>query len=92
MYINKIPIDCIQLFRNALNELFKEKQYNEKVSIIKNKSWNKKGEQDIKQLYLDDGLHLNNNGYTLLDSVIVESIVRLTTINKRTCNEDQILM
>ena len=78
MFLNKTPMDCKQQFRDALDELIRKKGYQDKVSIIRYKSWNNDYPNDIKQLYLDDGLHLNEHGYARLDSVIAEEIINPT--------------
>ncbi len=76
MFINGTHLDCKQSFRNALNKLIKEKKYKDKVSIIPYKSWNKNYEQDLKEYYNEDQMHLNEKGYTLLDSTIEASIIQ----------------
>ena len=81
MYINKISIDCKQKFRDALDELIYEKGYQKKVSVIRYQSWNNDYEKNLRLLYLDDGLHLNEHGYAKLDSVIAQEII--TTIKMR---------
>ena len=75
MFINNTPLDCKQKFRDALDELIREKEYQNKVSIIRYKSWNNDYHQDLNLLYLDDGLHLNKHGYVKLDSIIAKEIV-----------------
>lgn len=74
MFINGTSFDCKQDFRNALNELIKEKGYQNKVSIIRYKLWNKNYENDLIYLYTTDQMHLNEDGYALLDSIIAEEI------------------
>lgn len=70
MLINHTPVDCKQLFRDALDELVQEQGYVKQVNIVRYKTWNNDYELDQKMLYLDDGLHLNHRGYERLDSVI----------------------
>lgn len=74
MLVNSTSLDCKQNFRNALDELINEKGYKDKVSIIRYKSWNKDYENDQKRLYLHDGMHLNETGYEVLDSMIAKTI------------------
>jgi len=76
IFINNTPIDCKQQFRDAFHELIREKEYQDKVSIIRYNSWNNDYLNDLKQLYLDDGLHLNEQGYARLDSVIAKEIIK----------------
>ena len=75
MTINKVPVDCKQIYRDALDDLIRKNGYQEKVSIIRYKSWNNTYEKDLKMLYLIDGIHLNNYGNTVLDSVIAKEII-----------------
>lgn len=77
MLMTRSPIDSKQLFRDALDELIREKGYKDIVSVIRYKSWNNDYSNDQNQLYLDDGLHLNKQGYTKLDSVIAKTIILL---------------
>lgn len=74
MLINGTDLDCKQQFRNALDELVQEKGYQEKISIIRYDSWNKCYENDIKELYIENQMHLNEKGYSVLDSVICKEI------------------
>ncbi len=74
MFVNRTDIDCKQVFRNALDELIQEKDYQDKISIIRYKSWNKDYEKDLNKIYIDDHMHLNEKGYALLDSIIAKEI------------------
>lgn len=76
MFINNTPMDCKQLFRDALYELVGKNRYQDKVSIIRYKSWNNDYHYDQEHLYLKDGLHLSEHGYTILDSVIANEILK----------------
>lgn len=76
MTINKVPVDCKQIYRDALDELILNNGYQEKVSIIRYKSWNNDYEKDQKILYLIDGIHLNEYGNAVLDSFIAKEIIR----------------
>ena len=75
MTINGCQLDCKQMLRDALNELIKEKGYNNRVSIIRYKAWNANGDKDLKDLYVSDGMHLNETGYAKLDSIIASTII-----------------
>lgn len=77
MFVNSTPLDCKQSFRNALDELIRERDYQDHVSIIRYKSWNNDYENNLKHLYIGDGLHLNEQGYAKLDSVIAKEIISL---------------
>jgi hypothetical protein len=75
MLINRIPFNCKQIYRDALDELIHNKNYQEKVSVIRYNSWDKKYKEKHCVLYRIDGIHLNEYGCTKLDSVIAEVIV-----------------
>ena len=75
MQINGTDWDCKQQFRAALDELVQKKRYQDKVNIVRYKSWNKNYEDDLKNLYIEDQMHLNDKGYAVLDSVIANEII-----------------
>jgi lysophospholipase L1-like esterase len=75
MAINNIPVDCKQIYRDALDDLIRKKGYQGKVSIIRYKSWNKNYDKDQNTLYRIDGIHLNDNGNAVLDSIIAKQII-----------------
>lgn len=79
MLINGTDLDCKQQFRNALDELIQEKGYQGEVSIVRYKSWNNRYKKDLKELYIEDQMHLNEKGYSVLDSVIVNEIIKHTS-------------
>ena len=81
MFINCITVDCKQIYREALNELIIQKNYQNKISIIRYKSWNTDYDNDLQQLYSDDGMHLNSVGYAKLDSAIVDVITKQLIYN-----------
>jgi len=76
MAINSVPMDCKQTYRDALDSLVKKKGYQNKVSIIRYKTWNYDYPEDQNRLYLKDGVHLNDYGYSVLDSVIAKEIIK----------------
>lgn len=76
MFVNNTEMDCKQQFRNALDEIIKEKKYESMVSVIPFKSWNKDYNKDLNTIYNNDQVHLNERGYQLLDSVIVKEIYK----------------
>lgn len=83
MYINSTPLDCKQDFRDALDKLINEKGYNNKISVIRYNTWNNDYEKDLKRLYLNDGMHLNEDGYEVLDSMIAIVVRSRIAINLR---------
>lgn len=76
MLINGTQVDCKQLFRDALDEMLIKNRYLDKVNIIRFKIWNNKNYEDLNNLYLTDGMHLNKKGYEKLDSCIAAEIKR----------------
>ena len=81
MLINGTSLDCKQDFRNALNELIRKSGYQQKVNILKYKTWNKNYPKDLHELYYSDQMHLNENGYILLDNAIANSIINYQSLN-----------
>lgn len=77
MFINDTDLDCKQQFRDALDELIQTKGYQDKVTVIRYKSWNNNYENDLKELYIDDQMHLNEKGYTTLDDLISMKILQI---------------
>lgn len=75
MLVNNTQLDCKQMFRDALDEMIYKNGYQQKVSILRYKSWNNDYINDLNHLYLVDRLHLNEQGYTKLDSVIANVII-----------------
>lgn len=75
MVVNGTKLDCKQQFRDALDELIKAKEYQNKVTVIRYKSWNNNYEKDLRELYIEDQMHLNDKGYAVLDSVIANEII-----------------
>jgi len=88
MLINSTPLDCKQMFRDALDEMIRENGYLGNVSILRYKSWNDNYLNDISHLYLEDRLHLNENGYSKLDSAIVEEIISSVANDNRRNGEN----
>ncbi len=76
-YINGCPLDCKNLYRNTLNNLIIDKNYQNKVSVLRYQAWNNNYLQDQKNIYRSDGMHLNDNGYMILDRAIAIEITKL---------------
>ena len=83
MMVTGTPVNCKEEFRQSLNELIAEKNYSDIIHVIRYKSWNKNYSDDLKTLYCNDGIHLNEKGYAKLDSCIVEAcaFLRYHSIN-----------
>ncbi|MBQ9232297.1 MAG: SGNH/GDSL hydrolase family protein [Prevotella sp.] len=75
MIVNGTRMDCRQQYREALDELIKSNNYEERVGIIRYLSWNNDYENDLKNKYIRDGFHLNEKGYLILDSLIAKEIL-----------------
>jgi lysophospholipase L1-like esterase len=76
MFVNGTPIDCKQSFRDALNQMIQREGYTNKISVIQYQIWNVHGDKDLSTLYKKDGMHLNDYGYTSLDTIIVKNIIK----------------
>ena len=76
-FINGCPLDCKDMYRNALNSLIFKNNYNNRVSILRYQTWNNNSIQDQQKLYLTDGMHLNEYGYIMLDRAIANEIIKL---------------
>ena len=83
MQINGVGLDCKQQFRAALDELVQENGYQDKVSIVRYKSWNKNYEDDLKNLYIEDQMHLNEKGHSVLDNAIIKEILKHEKIRSK---------
>lgn len=76
MIVNDVPINCKQLYRNALDDMISENNYTNMLSVIRYKTWDNNRVKDFNTLYLNDGMHLNEKGYSKLDSCISEAYIR----------------
>lgn len=61
-------------YRNSLIKNIQDSNYTHRVIYINAKEWNPQGHKDSRNLYMPDDIHLNANGYTLLDSCIATHI------------------
>jgi lysophospholipase L1-like esterase len=75
MLYTKLPINCIDSYSNAYNELIIEQQWQDVVITIRRSDWNSNGYKGQKELYTADRLHLNQDGYFVLDSCIASQIM-----------------
>ena len=69
-------INCIDSYSNAYNDLVNEQQWQNDVITIRRSYWNPNGYEGQKELYTSDRMHLNQDGYFVLDSCIVSQIVK----------------
>ena len=77
IFLNNTSLDCKQQFRDALDKLVNTKGYHNEISIVRYKTWNNNYQNDLQQLYVSDGMHLNDNGYQILDSTIANEILTI---------------
>lgn len=75
MFLTCSNMDCIDEYRKAYNELIEEKRWYNRVITIRTSDWNPNGYKDKRNLYDEGQMHLNNNGYLVLDSCIVNKIL-----------------
>ena len=68
-------INCIDSYSNSYNDLITEQQWQEDVITIRRSFWNPRGYKGQKNLYTPDRMHLNQDGYFVLDSCIASQIV-----------------
>ena len=77
-YIRSLMSHCnmyqIKEYRDSLQSMLEEESYTDSVIYIRLSEWNGNSTAINKMLFLPDQMHLNNNGYELLDSCIVNAI------------------
>lgn len=73
--INHADMWSFNEYRQTLKDEFNEQGLDEKIIYIPASSWNPDGCQDERNLYKDDVIHLNAQGYLLLDSCIANYII-----------------
>lgn len=68
-------INCIDSYSNSFDDLITEQHWQDVVITIKRTYWNPYGYEGQKELYTSDRMHLNQDGYLILDSCIASHIV-----------------
>lgn len=76
MLVTGSSLDCRTEYRQALLSMIEQNHYQKNVILVKAESWNPSGFKDPRNLYLDDGIHLNYEGYSILDHHIVQAIIK----------------
>lgn len=76
MFLSGSSIDNREANRQALNLMIEQNGYGNKVILIREKLWNPSGYKDPRHIYKGDGIHLNDKGYELLDSCIIQYIIK----------------
>ena len=78
-YIRSLMSHCkmyqIKEYRDSLKSMIVNKQLMDSVIYIRMNEWNGNYPNINKKLFLSDQMHLNDNGYELLDSCIANAIV-----------------
>jgi lysophospholipase L1-like esterase len=69
-------INCIDAYSNTYNDLIEEQQWEKSVYTIRRNDWNSTGYKGRPELYNTDRMHLNQEGYFVLDSCIASHILR----------------
>lgn len=69
-------LDCIDDYVSAYNELLDEQHWHNQVITIRKEQWNPGGFKDKRGLYLEDRMHLNEKGYSFLDSCVAFEIAK----------------
>ena len=69
-------LDCRNENRQALNFMIEQNNYSNNVVVIRNHQWNPSGYKDPRHIYIEDGIHINDKGYEILDSCIIQSILK----------------
>lgn len=76
MLWTKSSINCIDSYSNSYNDLITEQQWQDVVLTIRRSYWNPSGYEGQRELYTSDRMHLNQEGYFVLDSCIASQIVK----------------
>lgn len=75
-WFTKAPMWNFDNYRNDLQLMFDKEGIKRQIIYVPSKEWNPRGFNDPHCLYLEDHIHLNTNGYYLLDSCIASYICR----------------
>ena len=68
--------DSAQDYRDAMKKMLQESGLDDKVLFIPISAWNPGGVEANPEIFLDDRLHLNLDGYHILDSCMAYDIVK----------------
>lgn len=74
-YFTGVVEDDITPFRNGLKEMLKETGLGDSVLYIPKDHWIPKNHQYPEEIYQEDHVHINYQGYHVLDSCIVSEII-----------------
>lgn len=79
MLVTWSKMDCIEEYRDAYRELINDKKWSRRVVSISPDEWNPEGYKDGRGLYDEGRMHLNENGYYVLDTCISSKIINWIT-------------
>jgi len=68
--------DSAQDYRDAMRKMLQESGLDDKVLFIPISAWNPEGIDDSPDIYLDDRLHLNLDGYHVMDSCMAYDVIK----------------
>lgn len=74
MLVTDSQKDCREQYRQALDDMLRKRNYTNRIVVLRKDLWNPLGVDDPRQLYLSDGIHLNERGYEILDAAIARVI------------------
>ncbi|MBQ3944272.1 MAG: SGNH/GDSL hydrolase family protein, partial [Alphaproteobacteria bacterium] len=74
--LTKIDDSSVQDYRDAMREMLHETGLDEKVLFIPMSAWNSGGIEANPDIYLDDRLHLNLDGYHVMDSCMAYDVIK----------------
>lgn len=87
-YIKSCMTSCkmynYEPYRDALNKMIVEERYTDKVVFVPMECWNGKQSDVDLRLFLDDQIHLNQNGYELLNRCVAVAIADDIRNSRRT--------
>ena len=73
-WLTGAPLWSFEDYRTALQSLIRQETIKKHLIYIPASEWNPEGYKDSRHLYLDDHVHLNEEGYFLLDSCLTSKI------------------
>jgi lysophospholipase L1-like esterase len=68
--------DSAQDYRDAMRKMLQESGLDDKVLFIPISAWNPEGIDNSPDIYLDDRLHLNLDGYHVMDSCMAYDVIK----------------
>lgn len=87
MVLTWSKMDCINDYRESYVKLLKEQGWGEKVITIWSDDWNPDGYKDVRHLYDEGLMHLNEKGYFVLDSCIASKVIeRINVLSNSGCH------